>query len=135
MILNLFYLFAGILFGYVLILSGVSNYNVIYDMFLFKSFHLYGILGTAVGISFVFTHFLHKIRWKALLTKEEIPFPKEKPEKVHVIGGLLAGLGWSLTGACPGPALAQIGFGTLSGIYTVIGIFAGVYVFGALQKE
>lgn len=132
---NIFFLFAGILFGYILIMSGVSNYNVITDMFLFRSFHMYGLLGTALVISFIAVQILHKIRWKGVLTQEEISFERTKPTKDHVIGGLLSGLGWGLTGACPGPAIALLGFGTLSAVFTVTGIFLGVYVFGVLEER
>jgi uncharacterized membrane protein YedE/YeeE len=132
---KIFFLIMGIAFGFVLIKSGVSNYNVISEMFLFKSFHLYGVLGVAVGLSFIGTHILEKLKWKGILTGEELTFPRKKPDKTHVIGGLMAGLGWGLTGACPGPALAQVGFGTLSGIFTVVGIFLGVYVFGIISNK
>ncbi len=125
-----FYLLAGVAFGFVLIYSGVSNYNVIYDMFLFRSFHLYGLLGIAVGISFIGVHILERLKWKAVLTGKELSYERLKPTRDHIVGGLIAGAGWGLTGACPGPALAQVGFGTLAGIFTVIGIFAGVYVYG-----
>jgi len=132
---KVFFLFAGTLFGYVLIMSGVSNFDVIHDMFLFKSIHLYGLLGIAVGISFIAVQIIKRLKVKALLSGEVIEAPTEKPTKDHWIGGLLAGAGWALTGACPGPALAQIGFGTLAGIFTVVGIFIGVYVYGRSQSE
>jgi len=132
---RLFYLLAGVAFGFVLIMAGVSNYDVIYNMFLFKSFHMYGLLGLAVGITFVGVHVMKGVRWKALLTGQVIPFERTMPERDHVVGGLLAGVGWGLTGACPGPALAQLGFGTLAGIFTVCGIFVGVYVYGRSQSQ
>lgn len=129
MVRNIFFLFAGTCFGFILIMSGVSNYDVIFDMFLFKSFHMYGLLGTAVGIAFIVTQFLNRMKWKGLLTGEQISFERLKPAKEHIIGGIIAGLGWGFTGACPGPALAQLGYGTLSGLFTIIGIFIGVYVY------
>jgi len=125
----------GIAFGFILIKSGVSNYDVIRAMFLFQSFHLYGVLGVAVGISFLAVQILKKIQTRALLTKETIDYSVQPLGKRHVIGGLLAGLGWAFTGACPGPALAQIGFGTLAGIFTALGIFLGTYGYGLLQKD
>ncbi len=135
MILRIFFLIAGALFGYVLIMSGVSNFNVIHDMFLFKSIHLYGLLGIAVGVSFMAVQIIKRLKIKALLSGEIIEAPTEKPTRDHWIGGLLAGAGWAVTGACPGPALAQIGFGTLAGIFTVAGIFIGVYVYGRSQSS
>lgn len=135
MIRKIFFLILGIGFGFILIYSGVANYNVIYDMFLFRSFHMYGLLGVAVGISFIGVLVLERIKWKAILTKEELVYERLKPTRAHVIGGLIAGLGWGLTGACPGPALAQVGFGTLSGIFTVVGIFLGVYAYAVFSEK
>ena len=134
MVGRIFFLVAGVAFGYVLIVSGVSNYDVIREMFLLTSFHLYGVLMVAVGIAFVVMQVLHRLKVKSLLTGQPIDMTRERPGREHVIGGLIAGAGWSLTGACPGPALAQIGFGTLAGLFTVIGIFLGVYLFGRLRS-
>ena len=128
--MRIFFLLAGTAFGYVLILSGVSNYDVIRDMFLMQSIHLYGVLAIAVGISFLLVFLLKKLKIKALLTGEAIDYSNEPLDRNHIIGGLLAGAGWALTGACPGPALAQIGFGTLAGLFTVAGILAGTIAYG-----
>jgi len=113
-----------------LIKSGVSNYDVIREMFLLRSIHLYGVLGVAVGLTFAAYFIIKILKVKSLIKKEVIDMSVEPFGKKHIIGGLLAGSGWALTGACPGPALALIGFGTLPGIFIALGIFAGVYVFG-----
>ena len=125
----------GVCFGFILIKSGVSNYDVIRDMFLVRSWHLYGVLCIAVGTTFLLTLAIKKFKVKALLTHEPIDLSVRVLTKDNIIGGLIGGLGWALTGACPGPALAQIGFGTLSGLFTVIGIFIGVYAHGVRQTE
>lgn len=132
---NTFFLIAGVFFGFILIVSGVSNYDVIFDMFLFKSFHMYGLLGTTLALTILATFILKKLEWKGVLTGDPLKFEQLKPTKAHVVGGLMAGLGWGLTGACPGPALAQLGFGTLSGLFTVLGVFMGVYIYGILQSK
>jgi len=128
--LRLFFFLTGIAFGAVLILSGVSNYNVIRDMFLLRSIHLYGVLGVAVTTAFLFTQWYKRFAPKGLITGHSINFDVETVSRRHVYGGLIAGAGWALTGACPGPALALIGFGTLSGIFITAGIFLGTYVYG-----
>lgn len=133
--LRIFYLIMGVAFGYVLIMSGVSNYDVIRDMFLFRSIHLYGVLAIGVGIAFVGVQLMRLGKVRALLTGEKIDMSVDKPSSRHIIGGLLAGFGWALTGACPGPALAQIGFGTLAGFFTVVGIFLGIYLYGYEQSR
>ena len=104
-------------------------------MFLFEEFHMYGVLGVAVGTSFVATFIMQKLKVKSVLTNEFLMAKREKPGREHIIGGLMAGFGWALTGACPGPALAQMGFGTMSGIFTFSGILLGVYVYGFMQKD
>ena len=124
------YLIFGMIFGFILIKSGVSNYDVIQEMFLFKSFHLYGVLGVAVVSYFLIVQTLKKLNFKPLLdSNKKVDYSVAEVDNRHVRGGLMAGVGWAITGACPGPALAQIGFGTLSGIFTATGIFIGVYVF------
>ncbi len=135
MVLRGFFLVMGTAFGYVLIQSGVSNYDVIRQMFLFQSIHLYGVLAIAVGVSFVAVQLLKRLRFRSVLTGAEINTEREPAGRAHVIGGLLSGFGWALTGACPGPALAQIGFGTLAGLFTAGGIFLGIYVYGSLQSS
>lgn len=100
--LRLFYLLAGVAFGFVLIYSGVSNYNVLYDMFLFRSFHMYGLLGVAVGLSFVGVQILKKLKWKSVITGQDLKFETLMPTRAHVIGGLISGAGWGLTGPCLG---------------------------------
>ena len=129
-----FFLMLGAAFGFVLIKSGVSNYDVIRDMFLFRSIHLYGVLAIGVGVSFFVVQAAKRMKMKAMLTGEEIDFSVEKLETRHVTGGLIAGAGWALTGACPGPALAQVGFGTLAGLFTVAGILLGTYLYGVTRK-
>ena len=129
------FLLLGICFGFILIKSGVSNYDVIRDMFLFRSWHLYGVLAVAVGTAFSLTLLLKRLQARALLTGEPIDMSVKTLSRNHLYGGLICGLGWAITGACPGPALAQIGFGTLAGLFTLIGVFVGTYLFGVQQKS
>jgi len=132
--LRLVFLLLGTLFGYVLIRSGVSSYDVIRDMFLLKSFHMYGVLGVAVPVSFLCVQLWKKVGAKPLLA-DETDWSVEKLSRRHVIGGLISGAGWALTGACPGPALAILGYGLLSGAFIVIGIFAGTWFFAWLEER
>lgn len=131
--LRLVFLILGTAFGYILIRAGVSSYDVIRDMFLFKSWHMYGVLGVAVPVSFIGIQLWKKSQQKPLLGGET-DWSVEKLSKNHAIGGLLSGAGWALTGACPGPALAILGYGLYSGAFIVLGIFLGTYAF-ALWEE
>lgn len=131
--LRVVFLVLGTAFGYILIRAGVSSYDVIRDMFLLKSFHMYGVLGVAVPVSFIAVQLWKRSKLKPLMGGET-EWKNEKLSRDHVIGGLLAGAGWALTGACPGPALAIFGFGLMSGGFIVAGIFLGTYIY-ALKEQ
>lgn len=133
-VLRVVFLILGTAFGYILIRAGVSSYDVIRDMFLLKSWHMYGVLGVAVPVSFVGVQLWKKFGGKPLLG-DETDWSIEKVSKNQVIGGLLSGAGWALTGACPGPALAIMGYGLYSGGFIVLGIFLGTYVFALLESR
>lgn len=128
------FLVLGTAFGYVLIRAGVSSYDVIRDMFLFRSWHMYGVLGVAVPVSFVGVQ-LWKRSLRQPLLAAETDWSVEKFTKNHVIGGLVSGAGWALTGACPGPALAILGYGLWSGAFIVLGIFAGIYAYAFSEER
>ena len=125
----------GIVFGYILINSGVSNYDNIRNMFLLRDIHLYGVICIAIGASILPNFLIYKYKMRAVLTGETIDMTELKPTKESLIGGLVAGTGWALTGACPGPALAQVGFGTMAGIFTVLGALIGTYLYGLNHTE
>ena len=132
--LRLVFLFLGTLFGYILIRAGVSSYDVIREMFLLQSFHMYGVLGVAVPVSFIGVQAWKKWNRKPLLAAET-DWNTEKPSRRHLVGGLISGAGWALTGACPGPALAIVGYGLMSGLFIVAGIFAGTWFFAWLEER
>ena len=132
--IRLTFLLLGIAFGYILIKSGVSNYDVIRDMFLLQSWHLYGVLATAVVTAFLLNLILKRLQTRAILTGQPIDMSVKTLSKNHLYGGLICGLGWAITGACPGPALAQVGFGTMAGVFTMVGVFLGTYLYGVRQK-
>lgn len=133
--IRLTFLLLGVGFGYILIKSGVSNYDVIREMFLFQSWHLYAVLAIAVGVTFVLNLILKRLQTKALLTGQPIDMSVKMLTRNHLYGGLICGFGWAITGACPGPALAQVGFGTMAGLFTMVGVFFGTYLYGARQPS
>ncbi|MBN8221267.1 MAG: YeeE/YedE family protein [Spirochaetes bacterium] len=132
--LRFVFLILGTAFGYILIRAGVSSYDVIRDMFLLKSWHMYGVLGIAVPVSFLGIQLWKKLLRQPLLGGET-EWNVEKLSKNHVVGGLISGAGWALTGACPGPALAILGYGLYSGAFIVLGIFLGTYVYAWLEEK
>ncbi len=124
------YLLAGFFFGIVLIKAEVLSWYRIQEMFRFQSFHMYGVIGSAVMTGALTTWLLRQSNVRTLdgepITIRRKPFHKGVP-----IGGLLFGVGWALTGACPGPVFAQIGLGFGAAVVVLVSALAGTYCYGA----
>lgn len=131
---NLSYSAVGIFFGIVLVKAEVISWFRIQEMFRLKSFHMYGVIGTAILIGAISVRVIKKYEVKAI-GGENISFPDKKFTKGQVIGGLLFGLGWAMTGACPGPILAQIGTGDLVIVVTLMSALAGTWVYGYFRER
>lgn len=131
---NLKYLAAGILFGIILVKAEVISWFRVQEMFRLQSFHMYGVIGSAVATG-ILSVFLIK-KWKVkTIHGEAVTFHPKKFNKGQVYGGLLFGLGWGLTGACPGPLFAQIGTGALVVIVVVLSAVAGTWVYGLVRDR
>jgi len=131
---NLKYMFAGILFGIILVKSEVISWFRIQEMFRLQSFHMYGVIGSAVVVGAVSVLLIKKFNIKTLYG-EPIVFIPKKFNKGQVIGGVLFGFGWAITGACPGPLFAQIGAGSTVVIVTLLSAIAGVWVYGFYREK
>lgn len=131
---NIQYMVAGIVFGILLIKSEVISWFRIQEMFRLQSFHMYGVLGSAVITGIVSVLIIKKFNIKTL-RGEPITFPVKKFHKGQVYGGLLFGFGWALTGACPGPLFAQVGAGVTVVIVGLLSAIAGTWVYGRLQHK
>ncbi|HEU5289458.1 MAG TPA: DUF6691 family protein [Cyclobacteriaceae bacterium] len=131
---NLKYLFVGILFGILLIKAEVVSWYRIQEMFRFQSFHMYGVIGSAVVVGALSVWLLKKFNVKSI-SGEAIQIPKRKFHKGTVIGGLLFGFGWALTGACPGPLFALIGNGAYVVIISLFSAIAGTWIYGAIRNS
>jgi uncharacterized membrane protein YedE/YeeE len=131
---NVKYLIAGVLFGIVLVKSEVISWFRIQEMFRLQAFHMYGIIGSAIVVGMISVLI---IRWFQLKTigGEDITIPTKKFHWGNVYGGLIFGLGWAITGACPGPLFAQIGSGFLVTIVTLLSAIAGTWVYGLLRER
>lgn len=129
------FLIVGILFGIVMAKSQALSWYRIQEMFRFQSFHMYGIIGTAVVIGVIGTALIKRFGWEDY-QGNEIPFaPKEKSFWRYLLGGSIFGLGWALSGACPGPMVVNIGYGFFSFIAVVFFAVVGTYVYGLLQDK
>ncbi|MEP6616848.1 MAG: DUF6691 family protein [Ginsengibacter sp.] len=133
-LVNLKYLIAGIFFGLVLVKSEVVSWFRIQEMFRLQSFHMYGIIGSAVLTGIISVQLIKIFRLKTI-NGEKINLPQNKFHKGQIFGGLLFGFGWALTGACPGPLFAQIGAGASVVIVTLISAIAGTWVYGLVRNN
>ncbi|HTJ50074.1 MAG TPA: DUF6691 family protein [Cyclobacteriaceae bacterium] len=131
---NIKYLFVGIVFGLTLTKGEAISWYRIYEMFHFQSFHMYGIFMTAVPVGALSLFIIRKLKLKSL-DGEIIEPPVKRYHHGVIIGGLIFGFGWALTGACPGPLYAQIGSGYLVTIVTFISAMAGTWVYAKFQNQ
>ena len=124
------YLVFGTLFGFILSRSGAADYNFIQAMFLFTSFELYGIIGTAVALTAPGLWWLKRRGRTAAGRPLQIEL---KPRtRGNVVGGLLFGVGWSMAGMCPGPIFVNIGEGKVYALAALAGAFCGAALLGAV---
>jgi uncharacterized membrane protein YedE/YeeE len=128
------YLFLGILFGILLIKSEVVSWFRIQEMFRLQSFHMFGVIGSAVVVGMLSVWIIRKANIKALNGKH-IVIPVKKFNRGNIYGGLLFGFGWAITGACPGPLFAQIGNGASVIIITLLSAIAGTWVYGRFRNS
>ncbi|HEY8399625.1 MAG TPA: DUF6691 family protein [Cytophagaceae bacterium] len=131
---NLKYLIAGILLGIVFVKAEVISWYRIQEMFRFQSFHMYGIIGSAVLVGMVSIFIIKKFNIKTI-HGEKIEFSVKKFNKGQVIGGLLFGAGWAMTGACPGPIYVLIGAQVPVFIIVLLSAIAGTYVYGVIREK
>ena len=131
---NLKYLVVGILFGIVFVKAEVVSWFRIQEMFRFQSFHMYGIIGSAVVVGMLSVWLIKKFNIKTIYG-EEINLSPKKFNKGQVIGGLTFGFGWAITGACPGPLFAQIGTGASVISITLLSAIAGTWVYGLIREK
>ena len=131
---NIKYLVTGTLFGILLVKAEVISWFRIQEMFRFQSFHMYGVIGSAVVVGMISVWAIKKFGIKTVYG-EPIEFHPKKFNKGNVYGGLMFGLGWAMTGACPGPLFAQIGTGALVIIVTLLSAIAGTWVYGYFRDR
>lgn len=131
---NIKYLIVGILFGIVFVKAEIISWFRIQEMFRLQSFHMYGVIGSAVVVGIISVWIIKKFNIKTIYG-EQITFHPKTFNKGQVIGGLIFGLGWAITGACPGPLFAQIGSGATVIIVTLLSAIAGTWVYGYFRDK
>lgn len=129
------FLILGILFGIILSKSEVVSWYRIYEMFKFQSFHMYGVIGSAVVIGVVFMQLFKKGTVKDYLGNKIVIPIKEKGFIKTIVGGTIFGLGWALSGACPGPMFVLAGHGVFAILIVLFGAIIGAFIYGLLSKK
>ncbi|MGX9986255.1 DUF6691 family protein [Soonwooa purpurea] len=128
------FLIAGIFFGIVITKAELISWFRIQEMFRLQSFHMYGVIGSAVVTGMISVWLIKKFKIKSL-DGEPIKIADKKFNKGQIYGGLIFGFGWAITGACPGPLFAQIGTGALVVSVTLLSAILGTWVYGKFREK
>lgn len=131
---NVKYLIVGVIFGIAFVKAEIISWFRIQEMFRFDSFHMYGVIGSGVFLGAIVVQLIKRFKIKTM-SGEEIVIPDKKFHKGQIFGGLIFGLGWAITGACPGPLFAQIGAGFGVIFITFLSATLGVLTYGYLKDK
>jgi uncharacterized membrane protein YedE/YeeE len=131
---NFKYSLLGILFGVVFIKAEIISWFRIQEMFRLESFHMYGVIGTAVAVGAISVFLIKKFGIKTI-HGEAITFSDKKFNKGQIIGGLCFGFGWAMTGACPGPLFAQVATGAYVVLVVIASALLGTWVYGKFRNQ
>ncbi|WP_435355789.1 DUF6691 family protein [Emticicia sp. SJ17W-69] len=134
LISNIKYLIVGIIFGIVFVKAEIVSWFRIQEMFRLQSFHMYGVIGTAVIVGLISVQIIKRLKIKTM-GGETIQIPNKIFDKGQIYGGFIFGLGWAITGACPGPLFAQIGSGFLAVSVTFLSAIAGTWIYGLIEEK
>jgi hypothetical protein len=127
------YVIIGVVFGIVFVKAEIISWFRIQEMFRLQSFHMYGVIGSAIVTGIISIQLIKRLNIKSI-HGEVINIPTKVFKKGQIIGGFIFGLGWAITGACPGPLFAQIGSGYTVILVTLISALAGTWVYGRFEK-
>ncbi|MEX0882903.1 MAG: DUF6691 family protein [Cyclobacteriaceae bacterium] len=128
------YLVVGILFGIIFVKAEVISWFRIQEMFRLQSFFMYGVIGSAILIGIISIQIIKGFNIRTL-DGEPIKIADKKFRKGQIIGGFIFGLGWAITGACPGPIFAQIGSGFTVVVVTLLSAIGGTWVYGRFADK
>jgi uncharacterized membrane protein YedE/YeeE len=129
------YLIVGVLFGIVLTKTEAVSWYRIYEMFHFQSFHMYGIIGTAIATGVIGIQFIKRKKLKDIDGQPIEILDKESGNVRYWVGGILFGLGWALVGACPGPIFILLGAGFYKVVWVLLGAIFGTFLYGVIKNK
>ena len=128
------FVFVGFIFGVILSKGEIISWYRIYEMFWFESFHMYGVIGSAVVIGILGVQIIKRYDAKSIEGQVIEILPKKKSIYRYLIGGTIFGLGWAMTGACPGPMFILLGKGIYAIFIVITGAVFGTFMYGILSK-
>jgi uncharacterized membrane protein YedE/YeeE len=129
------FLILGILFGIIMSKAEIVSWFRIYEMFKFQSFHMYGVIGSAVLLGMIMMYLFNKKIIKSHKGEAIVIKPKKTGWRRNLFGGIIFGLGWSMAGACPGPMFVLVGMGVFSILVVILGAFLGTFVYGLFSDK
>lgn len=129
------YLVIGIIFGITLAKAEVISWYRIYEMFRFQSFHMYGVIGSAIVLGIIFIQMIKRFHVKTACGQPIVINPKQFSIPRYLFGGTIFGLGWAMTGACPGPMFILLGSGVGVILVMIASAVLGTYTYGLLRKR
>lgn len=129
------FLLVGVLFGIILSKGEIISWYRIYEMFKFQAFHMYGVIGSAVAIGILMVYLFKKGAIKTYLGDKISVAPKKRGFSRNIIGGTIFGLGWALSGACPGPMFILLGRGVAAIAIVILGALLGAFLYHAFKSK
>ena len=132
---TLIYLLIGILFGTTLFKSEAASWFRIYEMFRFESFHMFGIIGSTVGLGIFLIQAIKRFQIHSFYGQPIVFTPKAKSVSRYLFGGFIFGLGWALAGACPGPMFVLVGAGFTPILVVIISAVFGTFLYGLVKDK
>ena len=129
------FLLVGMVFGIVMTKAEIVSWFRIVEMFRFESFHMYGVIGSAVTLGIIAVGLIKKWNIKTFQGEEMALSVKEKSFVRYILGGAIFGLGWAMTGACPGPMLVLVGTGAFPMLIVIGGAVLGTFLYGLLKDK
>lgn len=131
---NFKYAIVGIIFGIVFVKAEIISWFRIQEMFRFQSFHMFGVIGTAVVVGLISVQIIKRFHLKTL-SGDSISINSKSFNKGTIIGSLLFGFGWAITGACPGPLFAEVGSGYWAILVTLLSAILGTWTYGYFRDK
>ncbi len=130
------YLIAGLAFGFVMIKSEAASWYRIMEMFYFQSFHMYGIMMSAIATGLTGVLLLKRYGRLLTLDGEAIVIPQKEPGRAnYILGGFIFGLGWGVIGLCPGPIFSLVGMGSIGALAALAGALHGTWLYGFVKNR